>query len=116
MTIIQEAARKAASFFLVIPEQYSYLCSNTKVLLLMIVYHGSPYLVSVPMFGEGNPHNDYGLGFYCTEDLELAKEWACPDGRDGFANQYRLDAEFLSISLIGWLFWSGTGFLKSPIL
>lgn len=62
----------------------------------MIVYHGSPYLVSVPMFGEGNPHNDYGLGFYCTENLELAKEWACPDGRDGFANQYRLDAESLS--------------------
>ena len=27
----------------------------------MIVYHGSPYLVSVPMFGEGNPHNDYEL-------------------------------------------------------
>ena len=56
--------------------EMAYLCSDTKVLLLMIVYHGSPYLVSVPMFGEGNPHNDYGLGFYCTEDLELAKEWA----------------------------------------
>ena len=62
----------------------------------MIVYHGSPYLVTVPMFGEGNSHNDYGMGFYCTEDLELAKEWACPDVRDGFANQYRLDADALS--------------------
>lgn len=53
------------------------------------------------MFGEGKVHNDYGQGFYCTADLELAKEWACPDGRDGFANQYRLETDTLSCMDLG---------------
>ncbi len=61
----------------------------------MIIYHGSPQLVSVPMYGEGKVHNDYGPGFYCTQDLEMAKEWACPEERDGFANQYRLNMDGL---------------------
>ena len=62
----------------------------------MIVYHGSSQLVTVPLLGKGKVHNDYGPGFYCTEDLEMAKEWACPDLQDGFANQYRLDVEGLT--------------------
>ena len=62
----------------------------------MLVYHGSPQLVSVLLYGAGKVHNDYGQGFYCTQDLEMAKEWACPDERDGFANQYRLETEGLS--------------------
>ena len=33
----------------------------------------------------------YGRGFYCTEHVELAKEWACSTGRDGYANHYQLD-------------------------
>ncbi len=62
----------------------------------MIVFHGSPRLISVPLFGEGNPKNDYGPGFYCTTDLELAKEWACPDNSDGFANVFNLETDGLS--------------------
>lgn len=54
-------------------------------------YHGSGRIVSSPKFGEGNPRNDYGLGFYCTEHLELAKEWASSEGNDGFVNKYHLD-------------------------
>ena len=45
----------------------------------------------MPKYGVGNSRNDYGLGFYCTQDVELAKEWACSDAGDGFANRYRLD-------------------------
>ena len=30
--------------------------------------------------------DDYGLGFYCTESIGLAKEWACRVPQDGFAN------------------------------
>ncbi len=30
-------------------------------------------------FGFGSSTNDYGQGFYCIEDIELAKEWACKD-------------------------------------
>jgi hypothetical protein len=63
----------------------------------MIVYHGSQKIVSAPTYGVGSPHNDYGLGFYCTESLELAKEWACPEVKDGFANRYELNLTGLSV-------------------
>ena len=63
----------------------------------MRLYHGSPILVPRPLFGVGNPYNDYGLGFYCTESLELACEWACPKAKDGFANAYDLALDGLNI-------------------
>lgn len=77
----------------------------------MILYHGSDKQITVPTFGAGNPRNDYGLGFYCTESIDLAKEWACQKNTDGFANQYELDSQSLSIldlsqdnfSLLHWL-------------
>ena len=40
--------------------------------------------------------NDFGLGFYCTESNDLAKEWAVSSLSDGFSNQYTLDTEYLS--------------------
>lgn len=54
------------------------------------IYHGSQQIVETPKFGIGKKYNDYGLGFYCTESAELAKEWACPVKNDGYANQYIL--------------------------
>ena len=63
----------------------------------IILYHGSNKIVSQPVFGEGKVYNDYGRGFYCTEHLELAKEWACPTLDDGFANRYELDTKNLKI-------------------
>ena len=59
----------------------------------LIIYHGSSQIVQKPIFGAGKPYNDYGQGFYCTEHLELAKEWACNEERDGYANQYELDTK-----------------------
>ena len=56
------------------------------------IYHGSSQIVEHPIQGVGNPHNDYGLGFYCTESEQMAMEWACSARRDGFANKYSLDA------------------------
>ena len=78
----------------------------------LTVYHGSPKIIEKPAFGVGNPHNDYGLGFYCTESIELAKEWACSIETDGFANQYELDLSDLSVlsltngdyNILNWLF------------
>ena len=61
------------------------------------IYHGSEKVIEVPTFGEGKKHNDFGLGFYCTESLELAREWAVSSQRDGFANLYTLDTEYLNI-------------------
>lgn len=41
-----------------------------------ILYHGSPNRVIVPKVGFGEDRHDYGRGFYLTENMELAKEWA----------------------------------------
>lgn len=61
------------------------------------VYHGSNRIVEVPVFGAGKKNNDFGLGFYCTEDIDLAKEWAVSSLSDGFANRYTLDTEYLNV-------------------
>ena len=60
---------------------------------MMTLYHGSDHIVSHPFWGGGSLHNDYGTGFYCTEHLELAKEWACLRGRQAFVNHYTLDLD-----------------------
>ena len=63
----------------------------------MRLYHGSVNMIEEPEFGVGNSKNDYGQGFYCTEHIELAKEWACAENRDGFANEYELETDGLII-------------------
>lgn len=63
----------------------------------LILYHGSPHIVEKPVFGKGKSYNDYGRGFYCTEHIELAKEWACTEDTDGYANQYEIETDGLSI-------------------
>lgn len=64
---------------------------------MKIIYHGSKDIIEKPKFGKGKPYNDYGLGFYCTENLALAKEWAVDIGRDGYANIYEIDDSRLSV-------------------
>lgn len=61
------------------------------------LYHGSKDIIKVPIYGKGKLYNDYGLGFYCTEDLDLAMEWAVDLDRNGYANQYEIDETQLSI-------------------
>lgn len=63
----------------------------------MILWHGSNQIVEVPKFGFGKVHNDYGRGFYCSESAELAKEWACTGGGDGYANRYELNMDGLTL-------------------
>ena len=64
---------------------------------LVTIYHGSEQIVEIPTFGKGRINNDFGLGFYCTESNDLAKEWAVSSLRDGFSNRYTLDTEYLNI-------------------
>ena len=40
----------------------------------MIVYHGSDHIVKKPVYKGSRRTNDYGYGFYTTENIELAKE------------------------------------------
>lgn len=63
----------------------------------LIIYHGSPAIIKQPEFGKGKKFNDFGQGFYCTEHIELAKEWACTEGIDGYANKYELETDGLRI-------------------
>ena len=64
---------------------------------LITIYHGSEKIVDSPTFGKGKEHKDFGLGFYCTESDDLAKEWAVSSIRSGFSNRYTLDTEYLNI-------------------
>lgn len=63
----------------------------------MILYHGSEKIIRNPKYGYGTLGNDFGRGFYCTENIELAKEWACKKNTDGFVNQYEMDVTKLQI-------------------
>ena len=63
----------------------------------MKIFHGSENRIEKPEYGKGKPYNDYGLGFYCTEDIEMAKEWSCGEEHDGFANEYTLDITGLKV-------------------
>lgn len=63
----------------------------------LTLYHGSQEIIEVPEYGKGKEYNDYGRGFYCTEKDELAKEWACPEKKDGFSNKYELDLTGLNV-------------------
>lgn len=63
----------------------------------MIIFHGSKYIEDNPEYGKGKPYNDYGRGFYCTEDIELAKEWSVDENGNGYANKYNLDTKGLNI-------------------
>ena len=64
----------------------------------LLIYHGSDHVIEKPVFRKGRADNDYGIGFYCTESIELAKEWACYErGRDGYANAYTIETDNLHI-------------------
>ena len=61
------------------------------------LYHGSKEIIEFPTLRGGKETNDYGYGFYCTENIKLAKEWACPDNNDGYANKYEFDMTGLNV-------------------
>ena len=75
------------------------------------LYHGSPNEIIVPQYGYGEERHDYGKGFYLTESIELAKEWAVcrPDRTNGWVHQYTLDAtelkilDFQQYDVLAWL-------------
>lgn len=77
----------------------------------IILYHGSPNKVVVPQFGFGEGKHDYGKGFYLTENIELAKEWAVcrPDETNGWVHKYELETDDLKIldfqehDILSWL-------------
>lgn len=65
----------------------------------IILYHGSPNKIVNPQYGLGEEKHDYGKGFYLTENIELAKEWAVcrPDQSNGWLHKYELCTDDLKI-------------------
>lgn len=63
----------------------------------IVVYHGSTEIVEKPSLLQARKNNDYGPGFYCTYDMEMAKEWACKNNSDGFVNKYEIDIDDLKV-------------------
>lgn len=66
---------------------------------VITLYHGSPNKVVSPQYGCGDDKHDYGRGFYLTDDIELAKEWAVcrPDEKNGWVHKYELECDELKI-------------------
>ena len=65
----------------------------------IILYHGTSDKIVTPTFGRGDDRHDYGRGFYLTEDVQLAKEWAVcrPNEKNGWVHKYILDIKELKI-------------------
>lgn len=63
------------------------------------LYHGTANEFVKPAYGKGEEKHDYGQGFYLTENIDLAYEWAVckPNNINGFVHQYELDTEGLKI-------------------
>lgn len=62
------------------------------------LFHGSFNESVTPVYGLGEEKHDYGKGFYLTENIELAKEWAVcrPNITSGWVHQYELEINELS--------------------
>ena len=67
----------------------------------MRIYHGSDHIIKKPEYGKGKKYNDYGQGFYCTEDIDLAREWAVDINRDGYVSYYDIDTGAMRIIDLG---------------
>ena len=63
----------------------------------MKIYHGSLTVIKKPIYGYGNPYNDYGLGFYCTKERDLANEWSVDYELDGYTNCYEINLKDLKV-------------------
>lgn len=75
------------------------------------MYHGSPNKVVVPQYNLSEDRYDYGKGFYLTENIELAKDWAVcrPNETNGWVHKFELDITDLKIlnfqqhNILSWL-------------
>lgn len=75
------------------------------------LFHGTPDKFVTPAYGLGNDKHDYGRGFYLTENIDLAKEWAVcrPNATNGWVHQFELECsglkilDFQEINVLAWL-------------
>ncbi len=63
----------------------------------IILYHGSEKVIEKPDISKGKDNTDYGRAFYCTRDINAAKEWANRNVTNGYANKYLFDGRDLKV-------------------
>lgn len=79
---------------------------------VLTLYHGSKKIISVPDEELSEDFNDFGAGFYLTQSLDAAQQWACTRGGDGFVNKYEIETDDLYIidlcseeyNILNWLY------------
>lgn len=87
------------------------MVSQVLIMSKIVLYHGTSDKIISPTYGLGNEKHDYGKGFYLTESIELAKEWAVckPNDTNGWVHKFILDTEGLKIldfqdkNVLAWL-------------
>ncbi|MGL5574588.1 MAG: DUF3990 domain-containing protein [Sarcina sp.] len=58
----------------------------------LIVYHGSDSVIESPRFDGGRKFRDFGLGFYGTTNIKVAKSWSTRKiEKDSYVNKYRFN-------------------------
>jgi len=75
------------------------------------LYHGTPDQRIKPTFGLGEDKHDYGRGFYLTESIDLAQEWAVcrPNDTNGWVHKFELETnglrilDFQELDVLCWL-------------
>ena len=63
----------------------------------IILFHGSRDAVGWPSLSKCREANDFGKCFYCTEEMDLAKEWSCQYGKTGVVSGYILKMDGLNV-------------------
>lgn len=64
-----------------------------------------------PLWGLGDDHHDYGKGFYLSDDIDLAREWAVcrPDQHNGWVHAFRITdpgltvLDFQNYGVLAWM-------------
>jgi len=66
---------------------------------MLELYHGSNQAIGQIKLSLCKPYKDFGKGFYLTESIELAKEWAVcrPNDANGWVHKYELETDGLKI-------------------
>lgn len=63
----------------------------------MLLYYGAGKIVEKPIYGMGNPSNDYGLGFYLTPLKEMAELLASKNENGGYVMTFDVELKNLKI-------------------
>ena len=65
--------------------------------MIKTVFHGSAKIIEKPNLLLGKSTNDFGSGFYLTEDIDLGREWSVSYKRKGYLNKYLIELDGLNV-------------------